>query len=153
VVRTPDVTGSKRAYLRSVRECYPSLTWHGISLNANATKRRANALNGQYLHIGFIWRGPAKLKELTPIFDLAEDWIMYGGNNWIVYTSRSFLEWNGWIRAVLGPEDSVLILELTDPLIAVGLMPQWVWDWLNKERTIPESTALGLKPLLPPTLR
>jgi hypothetical protein len=95
-------------------------------------------VNGNYFHVGFIWRGPAKQKELTPIFNLAEDWITYGGNNWIIYTKQSIFEWNGWLGAVLGPEDSILIIELPHHLIGVGLMPEWVWEWINKDRSEPE---------------
>lgn len=109
-------------------------------------------MSATFFHVGFIWRGPAKQVEITAIFDLAEDWISYGGNNWIIYTKRDYLTWCGWLRAVLGPDDSVLILELNNPLIGVGFMPQWVWDWINRDRTDPGwIPPTSTKMLLPPT--
>ena len=107
-------------------------------------------MNKHYLHIGFIWRGPVKQDEIRPIFDLAEDWIMYGGNNWIIYTDQAPLQWCGWLRAVLGPDDSVLIVELNGTLLAGGVMPQWVWDWVNRDRN--EPATFGLKTFSPPPI-
>lgn len=101
-------------------------------------------MNGRYWHIGFTWTGPAKLQELRPIFDLAEDWLAYGGNNWLIYTNEGIEKWYGWLGAVLGPEDGVLIIEVKEPLFGVGRMPQFVWNWVNRDRSDPNASDLGI---------
>lgn len=44
---------------------------------------------GRYLHFGFKFKGPPKIKELEPLFNLASDWLRYAPNCWIVWTKNS----------------------------------------------------------------
>jgi hypothetical protein len=103
-----------------------------------------------YFHISFVWKNTFKTTVLDPIFDLADEWIRYGGYNWIIYTREDQLIWTKRLWAVLGADDQLMILELTKPPLASGMMPQWVWDWMNKSRPAgfvipPPPPILGLR--------
>lgn len=90
-----------------------------------------------FMHISIVWRGSEKtVEQLRPIFDLAEDWIMYGNSNWIIYTSEDRLTWCGRIRAVIDePTDSFVICEVPSGDSFVGWCPKAVADWIHKPRT------------------
>ena len=88
----------------------------------------------QYLHIAFHSVGQPLIKELEPVFgNLAEDWIRYSGNCWIVWTSNDPNAWHAALKPHMRPDDQFLILGLKNG-IAVGWLPQWIWDWINKPR-------------------
>jgi hypothetical protein len=90
-----------------------------------------------FMHISIVWRGPEKkLDQLRPIFDLAEDWVMYGNSNWIIYTSENLLTWHGRIKAVVNEsQDSFVICEVPNKESFIGWCPQYVVDWIEKPRT------------------
>jgi hypothetical protein len=92
----------------------------------------------KYFHISIIWTTPAKpLDQLRPIFDLALEWIFYGGNNWIIYTGESTYTWQGRMRAVTNDSDFFFICEIANIENSGGWLPKWVWDWIKKERFVP----------------
>ncbi len=105
----------------------------------------------KYFHLSIIWNGPAKSVELlTPIFDLADDWITYGGSNWIVYTSEDLVKWSGRIRAVISDADSFFICEIADITETDGWLQMWVWEWIHKSRDIIGRIPNESSGLLPP---
>lgn len=89
----------------------------------------------QFLHISIVWRSPEKsVDQVRPIFDLANEWVTYGGGNWILYTSESIYVWQGRIRAILTDKDSFFICKIDGIEQSGGWIPKWVWNWIHKDR-------------------
>lgn len=88
----------------------------------------------QFLHITFSFSGAAKVNELVPAFNKALDWARYAPNCWIVWTTSSAEEWYTRLKPNLTDDDLMFIsaLDLHQPYS--GWLPQWVWDWLSRER-------------------
>jgi hypothetical protein len=91
-------------------------------------------MSAKFLHIGFSWQGTPKMKELEPTFNNALDWVRYGRDCWIIYTTTDANTWSARIKPLIGPNDSFLISELTNLNTSTGWMPKWVWDWTRKAR-------------------
>lgn len=88
-----------------------------------------------FFHISIIWREQEKSVEvLSPIFNLAEDWLFLGSGNWIIYTTEDLLTWQGRMRAILGAMDTCFISEITDVHATGGWLQQSGWNWLRKNR-------------------
>lgn len=89
----------------------------------------------QFLHVSIVWGGtPKTLDQLRPIFDLADEWLCYGGSNWIVYTSETTFTWQGRMRAVTGDSDVFFISQIQNVTECGGWLPQWMWAWIKKPR-------------------
>lgn len=99
----------------------------------------------RFLHIGLTFNeGLPKVQELEPLFNaLAPDWIRYSSNCWIVWTSRPASDFMYALKNVIGQSDSFLIVKL-DMSDRNGWQPQWIWEWMDKKRTLgpPPSPAL-----------
>ena len=90
---------------------------------------------GKYLHIGFNWVGPPKIKDLEPVIGLySVDWMRYGVSGWIIYTIYEIPNLVAGLRPYLGPNDQMIIFEVARPGEGNGWMPKWIWDWMNKTR-------------------
>lgn len=87
----------------------------------------------KFVHISFSFRGAPKIEELLPAFNQALDWVRYAPNCWIVWTTSSTEKWFARLKPHLTDDDHMLIatLDLQD---YNGWLPQWVWDWITKER-------------------
>ncbi|MFZ1087028.1 MAG: hypothetical protein WAN35_18855 [Terracidiphilus sp.] len=107
----------------------------------------------RFFHISIVWGGPVKLPDqLKPIFDLASDWITYGGGNYIIYTSEDVFTWQGRISAIIGPEDTFLLCEISNIENSGGWLAKWIWDWIRKPRENILNYGM-LPPLTTPTLK
>jgi hypothetical protein len=92
----------------------------------------------KYFQITFHFSGQPIAKELESTFTtLAEDWLRYSGNCWIIYTSKQPAELFNALKPFLkNPQDQILILELKkNQGVLHGWLQPWIWDWLNKVRT------------------
>jgi hypothetical protein len=90
-----------------------------------------------FLHIGFVWTGPPKTKEMEPLFSReARDWVRYAGNCWIVWTDKDTNYWADKLRPQLGVNDQVLVCPLPMNInnSSQGWMSKFVWDWMHKPR-------------------
>ena len=87
----------------------------------------------RFVHISFNFNGATKIDELLPAFNHALDWVRYAPNCWIVWTSSSTEKWSARLKPHLTDKDHMFIvpIELRE---SSGWLPQWVWDWLTKER-------------------
>ena len=88
---------------------------------------------GQYVHISFNFAGVPKIEELLPAFNHALDWVRYAPNCWIVWTTSSAGKWYERLKPHLTDNDHMLIVTLNLQEYS-GWLPQWVWDWITKER-------------------
>ncbi len=88
---------------------------------------------GKFLHIAFNFRGPTKVSELEPIFNVAVDWLRYAPNCWIVWTTSDAGKWFSRLKPKLGPDDTMLIIRV-DPNERNGWLPKWIWEWLQQKR-------------------
>ena len=107
----------------------------------------------RFLHVGINFLGEPKFSALEPVINsIADDWIRYGGNCWILWTSKTPEQCSNVLRAHLtGDQFLVLPIDRTDQ--AQGWMPQWIWDWINRSRpaTLPPNYPGALSGYLPQT--
>jgi hypothetical protein len=66
------------------------------------------------------------------------DWIRFNGWTWYIYTLSDANRIVESIRAVLLPEDSILVAQIAEAPVG-GWAPQWVWDWFNPKLNPPKS--------------
>jgi len=88
----------------------------------------------QFLHIGFKWENPTDSKKLKEILDKAIDWIKYAPDCWILWTSSDPDKWWARLKPLLKEKDYVFICKL-DINVRQGLLPEYVWEWINKDRS------------------
>jgi hypothetical protein len=105
----------------------------------------------KFFHISIVWISSEKdAQRLSPIFNLAQDWLFYGNSNWIIYTSESINTWQDRIRAVVADEDYFFMCEITNVMETAGWMKKWVWDWLRKDRATILPPLPNFGGILPP---
>jgi hypothetical protein len=115
----------------------------------------------RFIHIGLTFGETLKAVELEPAIQaIADDWIRYAPNNWIIWTTATNQEVSAALRRNLTLNDQFLLFPI-NPTDRDGWHHQWVWDWLSKPRfpnlspsplaTAIDWTALaGLAALTPP---
>jgi hypothetical protein len=90
----------------------------------------------RYLHIGIHWNGRPltdAIHKLVTAPSAAEDWFMYGGNCWIVYTTHTQTEWGEYIRPHIS-ESTLLIYEVVNLPYSNGSATPGLWEWFNRVR-------------------
>lgn len=108
----------------------------------------------RFLHIGIVYYYEfSNYKDLEIVFNFSgDDWVRYSGTNWIVWTDKSVQYWNDTVRTRLPPNSQLLIVKL-DTSERHGLLPKWIWEWLDRPRTgtaVPNALASLLSPPAPP---
>jgi len=90
----------------------------------------------RHLHIGIVWNGPSKFEQVQSLIDKVSnvEWMRYGGNCWIIYTSHTPTQWADYIRPHLNSTDQLVIYEVTNLGQADGWLPEKIWDWLKAFR-------------------
>ena len=88
----------------------------------------------KFLHIGFVFSGPPRVKDLEPVFNAAgDDWVRYSNSNWIVWTERSAADWYMIVRPFISTTEQVLIVGL-DMNERNGWLTMAIWDWIDLRR-------------------
>jgi hypothetical protein len=87
---------------------------------------------------------------LRPIFDLAEDWAVYGVASYIIYSREDVYTWQGRMMAVISQSDQFFICEIADIKASGGFLPKNIWEWINKDRADYAGTIFGILPPVPP---
>lgn len=88
----------------------------------------------KFLHIGFVFTGPPRVKDLEPVFDASgDDWMRYSASNWIVWTERSAAQWYSIISPHIALSEQVLIIGV-DMNERYGWLTRSLWDWMDVRR-------------------
>ena len=91
----------------------------------------------RYFHIAFGMVDAQRISTLEATFGkMSDDWLRYTGTCWITWTQYDATAWFHALQPHLKPGEYLLILELKPNQGALqGMLPQWVWGWLNKPRS------------------
>ena len=92
-------------------------------------------MNAKFVHVAFNFEGTdPPIKELEGLFSAALDWVRYGNESWILYTTTELDTWRDRIRATkaVPGEVSFLLVEFGD--YYSGYLHDWIWEWLHKSR-------------------
>ncbi|MCA1512717.1 hypothetical protein [Bradyrhizobium sp. NBAIM01] len=91
----------------------------------------------RFLHIGFtLNEGLPKVQALEPVFNiLAPDWLRYSPICWPVWTARPASDFYYGIKPMIGASESMLIVKV-DMSDRNGIQPQWIWERMDKKRTL-----------------
>lgn len=88
----------------------------------------------RFVHVGFSFTGKPPLDAIQQAFDKADDWMRYDSHCWILYTGLSSETWRNRLHKIPGlDEDASFLLVEFDKY--VGYQQEWVWDWLQKDRS------------------
>jgi hypothetical protein len=68
-------------------------------------------------------------RDLTALFNMAEDWVSYAPGCWIVRTSETSAAWAKRLDEATDPEAAIVVTKFGH---MAGSIPQAVWDWLEK---------------------
>jgi hypothetical protein len=83
----------------------------------------------KFFHVSFVWVNEIKQPmQLRPIFDLAEDWAVYGVTSYIIYTREDVYTWQGRMMAVISQGDlfSSARLRTSSPLAVFSPNPSGI---------------------------
>jgi hypothetical protein len=100
----------------------------------------AGMLGRRYLHVSLSSSENLKIvanNHVQQVIEKADDWLRYADNCWIVWTSDTAEQFYQKLAAIdLLKGASILILEVNlSRSNRSGQLPDWVWDWLSKERS------------------
>lgn len=105
-----------------------------------------------YVHISFHLAGIDALTAshfIQPIINLAEDWLKYAENCWIVWGDLTATEWYQKFSPIEALKPCSILVVSMERWNVTGQLPQWAWDWLNKNRGYVPSGGI-LPPLSTP---
>jgi hypothetical protein len=111
----------------------------------------------RYFHLSIHYRSVPVPENLEPVISVvADDWIRYNSNSWVLWTDKTPSTLEEMIAGCMLAGDGFLLLEITlAQFRAFGRAEQWIWDWLNTPRTRkeylpgPPPTLNALNALLP----
>jgi hypothetical protein len=96
----------------------------------------------KFLHIGFTFAGPPRMKDLEPAFAASgDDWIRYSAASWIVWTEKSAADWYIIVKPYIAAYEYILIVGL-DMADRFGWQPKYIWDWIDSKRGLPRNYLL-----------
>ena len=101
-----------------------------------------------HISIGYSRLNPSPQILEPTMAALSDDWARYNFNCWILWTNKSSIVCMQAIKELLAPEDQLLIHKMDLSEIPIGLLPQWLWDWINRQRN-PFSGAIEFPQALP----
>ena len=92
----------------------------------------------RFVHVGFSFPGPPKMRDLEPVFtQLSQDWLRYSSTNWILWTDKSLEEIMAGVNPHLDDPDQVFMVPFDLSTQVLGIISPWIWDWMrNKGSTI-----------------
>jgi len=106
----------------------------------------------QFIHVNFIFAGVPKMRDLEPVMTaLADDWIRYSTNGWVLWTTRTAPQIYSALIQHIDLADCLLIIPL-DVDTSIGRMPPWVWEWF-KSKGVPVRVGQDLERHLADHLR
>jgi hypothetical protein len=91
----------------------------------------------RFLHVSFRFEETVtkeRREELNVLFNQGLDWCRYSSNCYIVFTTSSPDKWFRRLRGALRSGELLFIAEI-DVESAQGLLPMWIWEWLNFDRS------------------
>jgi hypothetical protein len=103
----------------------------------------------KYLHLSMMYPEALKLaahNQVQHVVNQSEDWLRYADNCWLVWTSDTPEQLYAKLAAIPTLKDVyIFILEVNiSRAYRSGQFPNWVWEWLDKDRG--SMPALGLGP-------
>lgn len=106
-----------------------------------------------YLHISIATFDhvlePVMNNKVQQAVNAADDWLRYASNCWIIWTKESPEQWYQKLSAIEELKSASMYVIKVDisRVNSAGQFPQWIWDWLNKDRaTTTTSSIPGLTP-------
>mgnify|MGYP001156665812 CR=1 FL=1 len=88
----------------------------------------------EFYHIYVFPKNGITKDQIEKKMNLAVDWIRYGSNNYIVYTTSDKDKWKARLIDFVKPEGSLLICKL-DVNDRQGWMSRKFWEWLKAKPT------------------
>lgn len=111
----------------------------------------------RFLHVGFMFAGRPKVRDLEPAFVPLGDWIRYSTHCWILWTDKPVFEVYRHLAARLDQKDQILIAAI-DPNDAIGFLSPWMWTWMQSKNPLSgvvfgddlrQAVVNDLNPMLP----
>lgn len=90
-------------------------------------------MSERFVHVGFMFPGVPKIRDLEPSFYRIGDWVRYSQTCWIVWTGLETYEILRILLGAIDAQDNVFVatISATD---FMGKFPPWIWDWIRTKR-------------------
>jgi hypothetical protein len=89
----------------------------------------------RFVHVGLVFPGVPKVRDLEPAFGMVGDWVRYAYNCWILWTDRPIPEIYAALRQRLDHDDQILIVPI-DLSHSMGYLSPWIWQWMRSKGTL-----------------
>lgn len=90
-------------------------------------------------HVGFMFKkfSPSKKERIDAAISRSSvDWLRYSHSTWIVFAENPD-KVHIQVREAIDPDDNFLIVPIDMRAERQGLLPAWIWKWLDVDRTQP----------------
>lgn len=71
--------------------------------------------------------------ELTKKLDLATDWLRFGDNCWLLYTTGDAAKWYARLGALVKKRAGHMFIIKVDPSDRQGWLPKSSWKWIQSK--------------------
>jgi hypothetical protein len=89
----------------------------------------------RFVHVGLIFPGVPKVRDLELPFSVVGDWVRYAFNCWIVWTDKPIPEIYTILRQRLDRDDQILIAPI-DVSHSIGYLTPWIWHWMQSKGAV-----------------
>jgi hypothetical protein len=108
-------------------------------------------------HVAFWFQASVEKQQRidAAMSSISIDWIRYSSHSWIVYAASAD-KVHIAVREAIDSKDQFLVMQIDPKAEKQGLLSQWVWNWLDIDRTRPgwieerDRVLEVLRPLPPP---
>lgn len=90
-----------------------------------------------FLHLAVNFEGTDGAAERAVIeqaLNKAKDWLRYGPDCWLIYTSRSPKSWSEDLMGLAGMKQHTFFICEVNIKNRSGWLQRSAWDWINKTR-------------------
>jgi hypothetical protein len=82
------------------------------------------------IHVGFMFPGVPKVRDLEPVFDTLGDWIRYSQTGWLLWSDLSSQTILPTLMAAVDGNDLIVIAPIEPGGFTAKLQP-WMWNWVR----------------------
>jgi hypothetical protein len=106
-------------------------------------------MNHRYVHVSLGYQvHPWDPKIIDPIASqVSTDWIRYTPSTWICWTDKNLVTISDMFRTKLDTVDHIMVHAMDRSELPCGIMPMWIWDWVNLERDAVTGKPISASPL------
>jgi hypothetical protein len=109
-------------------------------------------MSNRVYYIGIRWEPPIpRVQSVEKALDPLGDWVRFNESTWFLSTDHLSRELYEALGKSLPSEATVLVIAV-DPKDRFGWAPDWLWEWIDGQRSDPPKTAAAILSAREPTM-